>query len=194
MRVKWKREPHEGFSGFRLTLLLGRFKILSPHKLCGEKMAKKDQRSKSGSLPPIKTRRPEDKFGVARKTLFDMREKLLAEGLGKSLPEDLVRSFDIGDEGDRADNERANEVSILISARDKEKLHAIEGALGRIREGTYGVCEECGDEIGGGRQKVMPLAQLCVTCQSKIEKETEHQKFAREEMGQEELISEVPEE
>ena len=51
-------------------------------------MAKKDQRSKSGSLPPIKTIRPEEKFGAARKTLFDMREKLLAEGLGKSLPED----------------------------------------------------------------------------------------------------------
>jgi RNA polymerase-binding protein DksA len=129
-----------------------------------------------------------------RLQLFRKWEKLLAEGFGKSLPEDLVRSFDIGDEGDRADNESTNEVTILISARDKEKLHAIEGALEKIREGTYGVCEECGDEIGGGRQKVMPLAQLCVTCQSKIEKETEHQKFAREEMGQEELIREVPEE
>jgi len=194
VRVKWKREPHEGFSGFRLTLLLGRFKILSPHKLCGEKMAKKDQRSKSGSLPPIKTLRPEDKFGAARKTLFDMREKLLAEGLGKSLPEDLARPFDIGDEGDRADIERSHEVSILISARDKEKLLAIEDAVERIREGTYGVCEECGDEIGSGRLKAMPLAKLCVSCQSRIEKETEHQKFAREEMGQEELISEAPEE
>ena len=157
-------------------------------------MAKKDQRSKSGSLPPIKTIRPEDKFGAARKTLFDMREKLLAEGLGKSLPEDLARPFDIGDEGDRADIERSHEVSILISARDKEKLLAIEDAVERIREGTYGVCEECGDEIGSGRLKAMPLAKLCVSCQSRIEKETEHQKFAREEMGQEELISEVPEE
>ncbi len=157
-------------------------------------MAEKKGRSKSESLRPVKTIRPEEKFGVAKKTLFDMREKLLAEGLGKSLPEDLVRSLDIGDEVDRADNERTNEVTILISARDRQKLHAIEEALEKIKEGTYGFCDDCGDEIGGGRQKVMPLAQFCVTCQSKIEKETEHQKLAREEMGQEELISEVLEE
>jgi RNA polymerase-binding transcription factor DksA len=48
------------------------------------------------------------------------------------------------DERDRADAERTHEVSILISARDKEKLLAIEGALEKIREGTYGVCEDCG--------------------------------------------------
>ena len=53
---------------------------------------------------------------VARKALLDMKEKLLAEGLGKSLPEDLARPFEIGDEGDRADYESANEVSILLSA------------------------------------------------------------------------------
>ena len=94
---------------------------------------------------------PEGKVRAARKTLLDMKEKLLAEGLGKSLPEDLIRSFDIGDEGDRADNERTHEVSILLSARDKEKLLAIEEALEKIREGTYGVCEECGDEIGAGQ-------------------------------------------
>jgi DnaK suppressor protein len=157
-------------------------------------MAEKSKKSKSGSLNPAKTTRPEEKVMAARKTILEMKGKLVAEGLGKSLPEDLVRSFDIGDEGDRADNERTHEVSILISSRDKEKLHAIEEALEKIREGTYGVCEECGDEIGSGRLKAMPLAKLCVTCQSRIERETEHQKFAREEMGQGELISEVPEE
>ncbi len=157
-------------------------------------MAKKYRRPKSEPLHPVKAKGPEEKNVAAKKTLLDMKEKLLAEGLGKSLPEDLVGSFDVGDEGDRADNERNQEVSILISARDKEKLHAIEGALEKIQEGTYGVCEDCGDEIGGSRQKVMPLAQFCVTCQSRIEKETENQKFAREEMGQEELISEASEE
>ena len=42
--------------------------------------------------------------------------------------------------------------------RNKEKLLAIEEALEMIREGTYGMCEECGEEIGGGRLKAMPLA------------------------------------
>ena len=74
--------------------------------------------------------------------------------MGNPFPRTLDRLFDIGDEGDRADNERIREVSILLSARDKEKLLAIEEALERIREGTYGTCAECGDEIGAGRLKV----------------------------------------
>jgi RNA polymerase-binding transcription factor DksA len=59
--------------------------------------------------------------------------------------------------------------------RDKEKLLAIGEALEKIREGTSKVCEE---EIGGDRLKVIPLAKSCVTCQSRLEKETTHQKFA----------------
>ena len=147
-------------------------------------MAEKSKKSKSGSLKPAKIIDPKEKVRVSRKTLLDMKEKLVAEGLGKSLPEDLVRPFDIGDEADRADTERTHEVSILLSARDKEKLLAIDEALEKIREGTYWVCEECGEEIGGGRLKVMPLAKSCVTCQSRLEKETAHQKFAEGKLDQ----------
>ena len=162
-------------------------------------MAEKIKKSKTGSLNPAKTVKPEEKIMAARKTLrktlWDMKEKLLAEGLGKSLPDDLVRPFDIGDEGDRADTERTHEVSVLLSLRDKEKLQAIEEALEKLREGTYGVCEECGDEIGGGRLKAMPLARLCVSCQSQLEKERVHQKFAEERMGpsliREDLVEET---
>jgi len=147
-------------------------------------MAEKIKKSKTGSLNPAKAIKPEEKIMAARKALWDMKKKLLAEGLGKSLPEDLARPFEIGDEGDRADTERTHEVSILLSVRDKEKLLAIEAALEKLREGTYGVCEECGDEIGGGRLKVMPLAMSCVTCKSRLEKETAHQKFAEGKLDQ----------
>ena len=154
-------------------------------------MVGKSKKSKSGSLHPAKKIKPEEKITAARKTLFDMKERLLVEGLGKSLPEDLARPFDIGDEGDRADTERSHEVSILISARDKEKLLAIEEALEKIREGTYWVCEDCGDEIGAARLKAIPLAKLCVTCQSRLEKITAHQKLAEEGMRNQPLIDET---
>jgi DnaK suppressor protein len=153
-------------------------------------MPEKMKKSKFDSSDPGKTVNREEKVRAARKAIWDMKEKLLAEALGKSLPMGLVRSFDIGDEGDRADTERTHEVSILLSGRDKEKLHAVEEALERIREGTYGVCEECGDEIGGGRLKAMPLAKSCVTCQSQMEKEKVHQRFAEEQLDPS-LISET---
>jgi DnaK suppressor protein len=152
-------------------------------------MERKSKKSKPISPDRAKTIKPEEKIRTARKKLLDLKEKLLAEGLGKSLPEGLARPFDIGDEGDRADTERTHEVSILISARDKEKLGAIEEALEKIQEGTYGVCEDCGDEIGWGRLKAMPLAKLCITCQSRLEKEMAHQKFTEEAMRNKPLIS-----
>ena len=143
-------------------------------------MAEKNKKPKPGVVKTKKTTRPENKIMAARKRLLEMREKLLGEGLGKSLPEDLARPFDIGDEGDRADTERTHEVSILLSARNKEQVLAIDEALEKLGEGTFGVCEECGDEIGAARLKAMPLAKSCVSCQSKLEKEQAHQRFAEE--------------
>ncbi len=156
-------------------------------------MPEKIKKSKSGSLNSVKTIKPEEKIRAAKKMLLEMKEQLLAVGPGKSLPEDLARPSDIGDEGDRADTERTHEVSILLSVRDKEKLDAVEEALERVREGTYGVCEECGDEIGGGRLKAMPLAKSCLNCQSQMEKEKAHQRFAEEKLDQS-LIGETAEE
>jgi len=147
-------------------------------------MGEKIKKSKPRFLSPAKTIKPEEKVLAARKTLLVMKEKLVAEGIGKSLPEALVRPFDIGDEGDRASSEHIHDVSILLSARDKEKLIEIEDALEKIREGTYGICEECGEEIGGGRLKVMPLAKSCVPCQSRLEKEKAHQRIAEEKIDQ----------
>jgi DnaK suppressor protein len=147
-------------------------------------MAEKIKKSRHVSLNPAKAMTPEDKIMAARKRLLDMREELVGEGLGRSLPEDLARPFDIGDEGDRADSERTHEVSVLLSVRDKEKVLAIDEALERLDEGTSGVCEECGEEIGAGRLKAMPLAKLCIPCQSTLEKEQAHQKFVEERLGQ----------
>jgi DnaK suppressor protein len=72
---------------------------------------------------------------------------------------------------DQAGDERDRELSLLLTGRDKEKLTAINEALEKFNEGTYGICEECGEKIGAGRIKVMPLAKFCVSCQSRLEKE-----------------------
>jgi len=83
--------------------------------------------------------------------------------------------------------------SHAFQLRDKEKMLAIEEALEKVREGTYGVCEECGDEIGAGRLKAMPLAKLCIPCQSTLEKEQAHHKFGEERLDQP-LVNQVGEE
>ena len=117
-----------------------------------------------------------------RRTLLDMREKLLA-GISESpVPEALAAQSDIGDIIDQAGDERERELSLLLSGRDKEKLLAINEALEKLKEGTYGICEECGERIGLQRLKVMPLARYDVSCQAKLEKEMRLQRKAEEEL------------
>src|SRR5262249_44037565 len=47
-----------------------------------------------------------------------------------------------------------------------EEIDEISDALERLRDGTYGVCEICGDPIAILRLRAIPYARLCKTCQS----------------------------
>ena len=48
-------------------------------------------------------------------------------------------------------------------------ISKIDEALLRMEDGTYGVCEECGDDIGVDRLKARPVTTLCVRCKSEQE-------------------------
>jgi len=116
-----------------------------------------------------------------KKQLLKMREELL-----KDLNRD-VRSerndFDseVGDFYDNADTERGRQLFHLLSGREREKLNAIDDALMRVKDGTYGLCEECGKKIHKDRLKIMPFAKNCVACQSDIEKQAAKMKEGLEE-------------
>jgi DnaK suppressor protein len=79
---------------------------------------------------------------------------------------------------DAATEEREREIQILLTDRDRTKLHAIDEALARMEDGNYGVCEACDDDIAEGRLELLPFTRLCVTCQAEHERE-ESQRRAR---------------
>jgi DnaK suppressor protein len=64
--------------------------------------------------------------------------------------------------------ERYHELSLANNARDM--LNQIEFALTRIDDGTYGVCDNCGNAIGKGRLQAFPRATLCVSCKERQER------------------------
>jgi RNA polymerase-binding protein DksA len=64
--------------------------------------------------------------------------------------------------------ERYHELSLANNARDM--LNQIEFALTRLDDGTYGVCENCGNAIGKGRLQAFPRATLCVSCKEREER------------------------
>ena len=85
----------------------------------------------------------------------------------------LMRDAGDGAGDDQADAgtktfEREQEISLANNAREVSEQS--EHALGRILDGSYGVCESCGNPIGKNRLLVFPRATLCVPCKSKQER------------------------
>ena len=108
---------------------------------------------------------------TARETLVNMKKQLLDE-IQKDLKEGRELSKDEGmDAYDLASEERAREINLILTDRDRGKLQAIDDALDRIDEGSYGICESCESEIAEGRLVAMPFTRLCVQCQA--DRETE---------------------
>ena len=64
--------------------------------------------------------------------------------------------------------ERDQELTVLN--HEREKVAQIGRALARIDDGTYGVCESCGNPIGKMRLMAFPRATLCMTCKQREER------------------------
>jgi len=86
---------------------------------------------------------------------------------------DLMRDSGDGAGDDQADAgaktyEREQEISLANNAR--EMLLQTEHALERLEDGTYGICESCGNPIGKLRLQAAPRATLCMPCKMKQER------------------------
>ena len=115
--------------------------------------------------------------------LLRKRQEILKEiegSLGQSLTEDQQRRLESArDVGDQALMDLDRELGISLMEMRNRRRQAIDEALTRLNEGTYGICAECGVEISERRLEAVPFAKLCVECQAreelleKIEKEEE---------------------
>jgi DnaK suppressor protein len=54
-----------------------------------------------------------------------------------------------------------------LASQLREALDEVERALAKLEEGTYGLCEVCGQPIASTRLEAMPTARLCINCASK---------------------------
>ena len=70
------------------------------------------------------------------------------------------------DPTDRASLESNRNFMLRIKDRERKLLTKIDEALKRIVDGEYGLCEECGEQIGVERLKARPVTTLCIDCKS----------------------------
>jgi DnaK suppressor protein len=100
-----------------------------------------------------------------RKLLHERRDELVQEasrtvdGMGETREQ-------FPDPTDRASLEGNRNLLLRIRDRERKLISKIDEALGRIDDGSYGKCEECGQEIGIERLKARPVTTLCIDCKS----------------------------
>lgn len=112
----------------------------------------------------------------AQEKLLAMRRQVLRE-ISEDLKQGREGSKEEGmDTYDLASEERDREISFILTDRDRDKVQAIQDALERVQEGTYGICESCEMEITPGRLNALPFTRLCVSCQAEHEKEMKTQR------------------
>ena len=109
---------------------------------------------------------------LKKKFIKSIKEKLEVER--QSLLLKNRNRMDIDHEGDEIDEVQSGlivEIFNQLSQRDREKLLQIGDAIKRINEQTYGLCQDCNDEIMDKRLAINPYSITCISCAEQREME-----------------------
>ena len=106
---------------------------------------------------------------MARKRLEELRASLdkSISVLGGSGSQRGLASDYPADPADAGANLSESERSDAMLAAATAQRAGVLSAIGRIDQGTYGLCADCGKPVPEGRLEAKPSADCCVTCQSK---------------------------
>ena len=99
-----------------------------------------------------------------RNLLNERKQELLTEA-GKTV-DGMDENGNFPDPTDRASMESDRSFTLRIRDRERKLIAKIEEALRRLEDGSYGVCEKCGEKIGAARLKARPVTTLCIDCKS----------------------------
>jgi DnaK suppressor protein len=116
------------------------------------------------------------KKGVVDRERYDVLKGMLEErrreiheklrSLRETLPAEVA---EVKDAEEQSVDDFVQEVDFALMQMKSETLAKIDEAIQRLEAGTYGVCSECGSEIGEARLKALPFAALCRSCQEEEE-------------------------
>jgi RNA polymerase-binding protein DksA len=113
----------------------------------------------------------------AKQALLRLRARLLEQG--EALSESLGISLE-EEAGDESSDQHLADVGAVTLNREldlsmrenvEHLLEQVDRALEKIEEGTYGLCDRCGQPIEEGRLQAMPEATLCLRHQKELERQ-----------------------
>lgn len=109
------------------------------------------------------------KIEEIRRKLQKQKEAILseAEAAMSAMPEQTI----FPDLGDQASVECDMSFMLRLRGREQRLLKKIDEALSRIEEGTFGICDVCGEEIDINRLLARPVTTMCIHCKTEQEAE-----------------------
>ncbi|MBW1988120.1 MAG: RNA polymerase-binding protein DksA [Deltaproteobacteria bacterium] len=103
-----------------------------------------------------------------RRILTAQLEELLSQA-GDTVSGMSTQKESYPDPTDRASAETERNFMLRIRDRESKLIKKIKKALDRIENGTFGICEECGEDISIKRLKARPVTTQCIECKTKQE-------------------------
>ena len=105
----------------------------------------------------------EDALRAKQRELLDSYER--DKAAGNASPDDGIQDL-----ADKAASAYSKELNFSLSDGERGLLMLIEEAFNRIREGNFGTCTNCGNQIGENRLSAVPWTPYCIDCQELQEK------------------------
>ncbi|MCE5194484.1 MAG: TraR/DksA C4-type zinc finger protein [Nitrospiraceae bacterium] len=157
-------------------LITKRAKTVKTKKIIKKVVKAKQKKKISKNFKPVQTRVVKDldaKNKYLKKILLQKREEILKEikqETSKYIKGENRQLVDTAlDDGDWSVVDISEDISLRQLSAQREKLLKIDESLRKLDEGSYGICEICGEGISEQRLKVLPFAINCRDCQEKIE-------------------------
>lgn len=120
---------------------------------------------------------------MLKKLLIQRREEIVREAkaeIAKYIKGEATQLVETAlDDGDWSVIDLSADINLRLLETHRESLLKIDESLRKLREGSYGICEDCSGEISAERLNVMPFAIFCRDCQERRE---EIEKVTREEI------------
>lgn len=116
---------------------------------------------------------------MSQRRNFDRFKELLLREKSRILREILKMEKEVSelreneivkDIGDMSSDNFSEQLLVNLEERERKILEEIERALEKIENGTYGICERCGEPIEEKRLEAKPYARYCIACRKKLEK------------------------
>ena len=188
-KASGKNKPASKKSTVKRTILKPKPKTIGKSKPASKKSALKNPVLKpkpktTGKIfTPKKTENQKseaERKAALRKTLIAKREAIVKEAkseISKYIKGETRQLVDTAlDDGDWSVVDLSEDISLRQLSTHKDTLRKIDEALRKLDEGTYGICEDCGEEISEERLKILPFAIYCTDCQERREQIEEMEK------------------